>query len=328
MRILGLFCVLGLAISLAGCGGGSGSGSVGATSVTGRAAFKVAWAQPKNKSRLVPLAAQSIKVTIFGGDKALQSQTVTRPDSGSSTVKFDGLPVGGLHAVAKSYAAADGTGTALSTGNMDVTISNGQTTDAALTLNSTIDHITTDYKKTDVLPTDAPLDVMATAYDATGAVVLLTPNALVWSSSDSNKISVSSTETGAQITGVDAGTATITVTDSESNVSATFNALGMTFSVATPSPNPIISINETLTLTPTINGPENTAVTWGLVDASGNPLSNATASSVGSISSSGVFSAGNTPGTYYIQAVSAFDTARKVTTTVSVQSGSASVSVQ
>ena len=91
-----------------------------------------------------------------------------------------------------------------------------------------------------MLPTDAPLDVLATAYDATGAVVLLTPDgAGTWSSSDANKISVSSTANRArQITGVDAGPATITVTDSESGVSATFDALGMTFSVETSCAKP------------------------------------------------------------------------------------------
>lgn len=330
MRSLSLVCVLSLAASLAGCGGGSGSnGSLGATNATtGRAAFKVAWAQPKSKSRLVPLAAQSIKVTIINGGKTLQTQTVKRPDNGVSAVQFDGLPVGALQAVASSFASSDATGTALSTGSLDVTISNGQTTDAALTLNSTIDRIAVDYKGTDVLPTDPAINVMATAYDATGAVVLLTPNALLWASSDPNKIGVASTDTGAQLTGVDAGTATITVTDSESNVSKNFDVLGMTFTVATAQgTNPIISIGDTLQLTPTMNGPTTTDVTWSLVDANGNALATATAVRIGSISKTGVFSAAATPGTYYVQATSVFDPTRSVITMVSVQSGSASVSV-
>ena len=329
MRSFSLVCVFALAVSLAGCGGGGSNGTLGVTSAgTGRAAFKIAWSKTVSKSRLVPLAAQSIKVTITDGKKTLQSQIVQRPDSGSSTVQFDGLPVGGLEASASSYASSDATGTALSTGNLDVTISNGQTTDAALTLNSTIDHISVDYKSIDVLPTDAPLGVMATAYDASGAVVLLTPNALLWSSSDPNKISVSSSEAGAFLTGVDAGTATITVTDSESNVSKNFDVLGMTFSVATAQGlNPILSINDTLQLTPTISGPADTEVTWSLVDVAGNPLSSATAQTVGSVSNAGVFTAASTPGTYYVRATSVFDKARYVTTTVSVQSGSASLSI-
>ena len=329
MRSFSLVCVVALAASLAGCGGGGSNGALGVTSAaTGRAAFKIAWAQPKSKSRLVPLAAQSIKVTISGPAKTLQTQTVQRPANGVSTVQFDGLPVGTVHAVASSYASVDGTGTALSTGAMDVTISNGQTTDDAITLNSTVDHIAVDYNATDVLPTDAPINVTATAYDVTGAVVLLTPNALLWASSDPNKITVSSTNTGAQVSGVDAGTATITVTDSESNVSKNFDVLGMTFSVATAQgTNPIISINDTLELAAAINGPTNTDVVWSLVDASGNPLSSATALTSGSVSKTGVFTASSTPGTYYVRATSAFDTARFVTTTVSVQSGSASLSI-
>ena len=329
MRSFSLVCVFALAISLAGCGGGSGGGSVGVTSAaTGRAAFKIAWTKTVSKSRLVPLAAQSLKVTITSGGKTLQSQTVRRPDTGVSTIQFDGLPVGGLHAAASSFASSDATGTALSSGALDVTISNGQTTDAALTLDSTIDHINVDYKNTDVLPTDAPINVAATAYDASGAVVLLTPNALLWSSSDPNKISVSSTDTGALLTGVDAGTATITVTDSESNVSKNFDVLGMTFSVATAQGlNPIVSINDTLQLTPAISGPTNTDVTWSLVDANGAPLSSATTLTVGSVSKAGVFTASSTPGTYYVRATSAFDATRFVTTTLSVQSGSASLSI-
>ncbi len=330
MRTMGLFCVFSLAVALAGCGGGDGgAGSVGVTAATGRAAFNIAWAQPKTKSRLVPIAANSVKVTITIGDKTLQTQTVQRPASGASVVSFTGLPVGTLHAVASSYASNDATGTALSTGGMDVTITNGQTTDAGLTLNSTIDHITVDYKQADILPKDAPVNVTATAYDTTGATVLLSPNALLWTSSDPNKISVSSTANGAQLSGVDAGTVTIKVTDSESGVSKSFDVLGMTFAVSNPQGvNPIISINDTLALTAAIGGPTNTAVTWALVDAKGAALTSAAIARIGRISADGVFTAAANPGTYYAQATSVFDPSRTVITTISVQSGSASVNVQ
>ena len=325
MRSIRLICALSLALPLAGCGGGSSAPVSSVASVaTGRAAFKVAWPKANPASRLIPLAAQSIKITLFNGKATLASRILVNDGSGSATYTFDGLPVLPLTAVSVAYATTDATGAALATGSVDVQIVSGQTTSTAITMASTIDHITTDYKGVSLEPSETA-DVMATAYDASGAVVLLSNSQLIWNSSDASKINVSSTATGATLTGVDGGAATITVTDTESSLSATFPVQGLIFTV-TPN-SPVVSIGDTVQFAALVSGPTNTDVTWAVTDADGSPISVGASGSGGTVSGKGLFTAPTVAGIYYVQAVSAFDPARKILTPITVQSGSATVDV-
>src|ERR1044071_894783 len=103
LAIIGsLVCVV-LLINTPGCGGsGSGAG--------GRAVFKVLWPVP---SRLIPLAANSIKVDIRRGTTVVASKILARPaQGGQGQADFDTLPVGSLNATATAYPNPDATGTA------------------------------------------------------------------------------------------------------------------------------------------------------------------------------------------------------------------------
>ncbi len=245
---------------------------------------------------------------IKDGSNILATQTAVRPNNGgATTLTFNTLPVRTLTVISTAYPNANGTGTPLSTGTISIAVQSGKTASQTLTMASTIDHLAVDYNRTDLLQGETAT-VNVTAYDAANAVLLLTPGAVQWSSSDTNKISTTATGTSTTLTGVGAGPATITVTDSESNKQTTFQVLGMTFTLS-PS-TPTLSVNDPQTFNATIAGPTDTSVTWTVVDNGG-----------GSIGSNGNYTASAAPGTYHIKAVSNFDPTRSRTATVTVQAG-------
>src|SRR5262249_9493592 len=104
-RLLALLSACSLLTgSLSGCGGGSGSlpSGTGTTgSGMGRAVFTVVWPQ---RTRLIPLASNSIKVTVTQGTNTLASKIIPRPaQGGEASAEFDALPVGTLTATAIAY---------------------------------------------------------------------------------------------------------------------------------------------------------------------------------------------------------------------------------
>jgi hypothetical protein len=122
--------------ALAGCGGGS---STPAGSATGDARITISWPA---RGRLIPLAANSIKVTFALAGSTVQERIVARPVSGDqSLVTFTNLKVGTLTLTGIAYPNADGTGIAQARGSTPVAIQSGQTGTVTLTMNSTIDHI-------------------------------------------------------------------------------------------------------------------------------------------------------------------------------------------
>lgn len=266
-------------------------------------------------ARLIPAATESLVVQVKDGDTVLTSQTATRPASGnSSTLTFNNLPVHPLVVIATAYPTGDTSGTPLSTGAINVTIKAGETVSETLTMASTIDHLAVDYSRTDILQ-GVNVAVTATAYDADNHVVMLSPSALNWTSSDDTKVSVTKTDTGAKLTGVGAGTVSITVTDSESGKSKEFSALGMTFTLSPATTT--LSVNETADFTAAIAGPSDTAFTWSVVEDGG-----------GTITDGGHYTAPATPGTYHIKATSHFNADHVKTATITVQAGNANVTVQ
>ena len=343
MRLFSLLCIGGLATLLAGCGGGlsnpitaaktttspaaPGVGSAVNQRATGSAAFTIHWPKvgaARGSSRLIPAATQSIKIALMSGTTQIGTKTVTpTANASTSTVTFDNLTAGALHVVVGAFPTGDATGTAVAAGSVDVTITAGQVTNASLALASTIDHFTVSYAAPDLLAGEtAPVTV--TAYDANGSVVLLTPGALTWATSDAEKATVAGTSTGATLTGVGAGAATITVTDSESGVTKSFSVQGMTFGIT---PNaPAIPVGGTQTFTAAVAGLADNTVTYSLVDAQGAPVANDAGS--GFIGANGHYTAPTTPGTYYARATSVGDPARFVTATLTIQAGNAAITVQ
>ncbi len=205
-----------LAVWLTGCGGGgTPAGSV--SRATGRATVTVHWPA---RTRVIPLAANSISVSVAQGANILTTQLLARPANGNTaSVTFNSLPVGTLNVTATAYPNADGTGTAQATAATPLAIQANQNTPFSLTMGSTIDHL-------DSAPVSLALavgqvvPVTVTAKDAAGNTVLIQPQTLHWLSSDSTVASVDGT---GNVTGVAiGGTVTpvqITVTETESNKS-------------------------------------------------------------------------------------------------------------
>ena len=259
-RIAGLSGIAFLAVTFAaGCGGGSGNGK-GATTLTststsaslgvGRAVFTVLW-PASAPTRLVPIAAQSIRVDILRGGTVVASQLLSRPASvgsagSSATLTFANLPVDTLTARASAFPQADGSGTAQATGSVPVVIATGQTVPFNLTMASTIDHL-------DLSPAVASLGVgqqvqiTETARDTPGNIVLTAPEKQQWVSSNA---AVASVDANGVVTALSLGTATVTVTDQESGKSA---VAAITVAVQPtpspiPTPDPFAGVHQFLTI--------------------------------------------------------------------------------
>lgn len=198
---------------LVGCG--SGNGSFGAA--TGRATLTVKWPE---RTRLIPVMANSIVAEVYDGLTVIDSVTLTRSGgSMTSTATFSNLPCKTLSLVMHAYPNANGTGVAQGIAVDSLNITAGNTASVTTTMYSTIDHV--DIVSTGgatALNTGATLQLTATPKDADGNVVI-TP-ALTWSSSNTAKATVSST---GLVTGVAGGSVTIMADDGESNIGGTFN---------------------------------------------------------------------------------------------------------
>lgn len=235
---MALFVVFGLAsLLLNGCGGGGGGQSGTApTPQVAQATITVNWpVRPKASQmapRLVPLAANSITITIMQGTDPIASHTLTRPNgdqAGTSAYTFgdpsapagsayNGLPVGALTATATAYPNADGTGTAQATGFISFVTALGTNVPITIDMGSTIDHLAVTPANPSIA-VGATLALSATARDVYGAMVLTVASKTQWSSSDP-AIARVDTNSGV-VTGVAEGTTNLTVTDSESGKTGT-----------------------------------------------------------------------------------------------------------
>ncbi|HVK03274.1 MAG TPA: Ig-like domain-containing protein [Armatimonadaceae bacterium] len=207
----------------AGCGGSGGGGTQpltptgsNQTATGGRAIFSVRWPE-REPSRLVPLAADSIKITLKRGDATVAERVLARPpQGGTSDAAFENLALGDLTANATDYPNADGTGTAQATATVPVKVQAGDNTPLRLTMASTVASL-------QVAPTDAFLTVgqsqtfTATAKNVAGEVVLILPQTITWSSSDP---AVATVDGSGNVSARASGATTITATETESGKSA------------------------------------------------------------------------------------------------------------
>jgi hypothetical protein len=208
-----LFFVFLIAL-MAGCGGGKGEtpGTGVSVSRAGRAEFTVLWPE-RSMTRLIPLAANSIRLEMMRGNEVVASQLIARPDAGgSATLTFTNLPVETLTARAAAYPQADGSGVAQSAGNVSVPIVAGQTVQFTLTLTSTIDHMSVT-PNASTLSVGQKVTLTATAWDAPGTggnVVLTAPEKQQWTSSS---MAVASVDSAGVVQAVSPGIVSIIVTD-------------------------------------------------------------------------------------------------------------------
>ena len=220
-------------IPLVGCGGGSSplrntaSSSLSggdASRATGHAILRVKW-PARSTSRLIPLAANSVKISVTNNGVEFASTVLVRPTGGgavASSYTFANLPPGALTATATAFASADATGTAQATGTAPLVITANLGTPLTLTMNSTVATMTVTGAAT--LNQGATETLTATAKNAAGDIVLVDAGALSWVSSDKTKASIDAA-TGIA-TGLAIGPTTITATYQEggaSPVSGTFN---------------------------------------------------------------------------------------------------------
>ncbi len=201
------FALIGLAM-LIGCSGGEKA------SVTSSARLTIHWPE---RTRLIPAACASIRVTLRNDRGFETSQTVDRPENGMvSIVHFEPIPVGGFTVLAVAYPGTGGAGTPQAHGTADVTVEPDTPAAIAVTMATTITRLA-------ITPATASLRVddtqtfRATAYDADGAVVLIPEHGITWSI-DGDAASINP-GTGL-LTGVAAGQAQVTATETESNTTS------------------------------------------------------------------------------------------------------------
>lgn len=201
-----------------GCTGGGGGSTTNSLSV-GRATFIIAWSE---QSRLIPAAAQSIKISLSGPSSI--DRIVPRPAVGTNqtTVTFNDLVPGNYSVTATSFPNTDATGIAQSTGLTSVTVVKDQTSTGTLTMNTTV-------TKVNITPNIASIAIggnqsaTGNAQDVANATVLTSPSKWTWTTSDSSIATVSSPGNPATVTGIKAGSVVVTGSENESGKSAVLN---------------------------------------------------------------------------------------------------------
>jgi len=233
-----LLLSLSIAASVAGCGGGGGSARPAST---GTAALTIKW--PARTTRLIPVSANSITVTITEGSQSVSTQTVPRPSTGdTSTVKFTDLPYGSLSVSAAAYPTTDGTGVAQATGAGTLTEVVGTPGSITISLASTV-------AKLAISPNPITCgkglttNLTVSAVDASGNVVLLAvgnaSEPIAWSTGNAKIAMVTGTGTTAVLQGIDQGSTTVTA-------SFVTNDAGST--VTTQNPVPVTAGSGTVTI--------------------------------------------------------------------------------
>jgi hypothetical protein len=199
--------LLPLVVLQPGCGGSGGGNNA---SGTGSAALSITW---PTRSRLIPAAANSIRVTFSQSGTVLADQLIPRPAAGgTSSVTVNNLKVGSVLMTATAYPNADGSGAAQATGSTTISITDNQTANVILTMNSTIDHLeVTNAPLT--LPVGGNLQTAVRAIDATGALVLTTPGKITY---DSSNHAVATIDSNGLLHGVGGGSSQITIVETES----------------------------------------------------------------------------------------------------------------
>jgi hypothetical protein len=212
-------CLLAFAASatfIAGGCGGRQNISYAHTTQTGRAALSVRW---PTRSRLVPFAAESVKVRIVRGGAILGEKLLVRPENGgTASASFDRLPTGEVIVQAWAYPQADGSGVAQAQGQVGVTILNGQTVPVHLTLDSTIENLTITPAGPHSLSIGSGLQLATTAKNAAGEIVVTHTSKIEWQSSNP---AVATVDPAGWVQAVASGTTTIQVTETESGKTAT-----------------------------------------------------------------------------------------------------------
>jgi hypothetical protein len=211
LRIIGFAMLL---LWLSGCG--SSGISPSAVSETGRAALTIRWPE---RSRLIPAASESIRISVIRGGSLLAERLLTRPGAGNTTsADFDRLPVGDVTFRASALPNADGSGVAQGGAQVVVPIVAGQTAPIRLTMASTIDRIEMTPTNSAPLAAGQSVQLTATAKNGGGETVITHAATIEWTSSNSG---VAAVDASGKVTAATPGSTTITAREPESGKTAT-----------------------------------------------------------------------------------------------------------
>jgi hypothetical protein len=301
---------VGCVAFLAGCGG-SGSKAT-SPDAQGAIQFTVDWPEP---SRLIPLAAQSIRIEVTVNRQPVAQPVIIRRPNTIATI--NNLNTGPVTITVTAHPNPDGTGTVQATGSVVVTIVADQTVQQVLTMASTISQvaITPDNPSlVQALVQGTRVQLVASALNAGGAVVLTDRRNWTWSSSDPAIASVTASGDTAVVNGAAVGRTTINVTESESTGSEPGRSASVTVTVVEPvsvSINPpaaTVALGARQPFTAAVRGSANTAVTWSVREGAAG----------GTIDSSGLYTAPATAGIYTVVATSQADPTKSAVATVTV----------
>lgn len=174
------------------------------------------------RSRLIPLAANSIKISVARDEIVIADKLLVRSGetASSQSALIEQLPPGTVVIRAQALPSLDGSGTPQAEGTKSATLEQGKTTIVSLTLGSTIDRVV-------VSPTEITTTVnssavaTATALDSSGAVVLTHPSKWTWSTAAPG-VSLNPSGSSCSIAASQPASGTITAKELESGKTTTF----------------------------------------------------------------------------------------------------------
>ncbi len=217
-----------------GCGGGNdplgGSASPTATPVgttptpspapivgRGSARFTVDWTQPPSGS--VPVASQSVRVIIKQGIEPIFQQVVSRPSgSNTSTLDIPNLPAEGLSVVISAYPSNNGSGVPQATAGFRLVIAERATTEKTILLASSVTSVIVTTAQPSLTNTSTS-ELLATALNVDGNVVLTAPSRWTWSTDSPQILALTPNGSAATVQqGVLDGTGTVTARETETGI--------------------------------------------------------------------------------------------------------------
>jgi hypothetical protein len=204
-----LFAVITALLSSQGCGGGEAKSSPtpGPSAGRGKLLVRVAW---PDRSRLIPLAANSIRIKVTRDNQTLKEAVLPRPENSRT---FEDIPPGAVTIVAEALPNADGSGVVQARASVSDQIRVEQTTTVTLNPDSTITALEVSPATPSLLPGES-LNLSVVARNAANEVVLTTPTTVTWFSDDQRIATIDNT---GKVTGKAVGQARVTGHEAESN---------------------------------------------------------------------------------------------------------------
>jgi hypothetical protein len=171
------------------------------------------------QTRLIPLAAQSIKIEIRDAQNNMIGDTpkiIARPVGNTSNIVLNDLQPGNISVKATAFPNIDATGIAQSTGIITTTIQTGQTTAALLVMDSTITSVKINGNDGTPLTIGQTRGLTAQALNSAGETVLVASSQWEWTGSNTANFTLTPSGESASLLATSVGSTTISLKDKES----------------------------------------------------------------------------------------------------------------